>query len=91
MQPAQVMIVSQVSIPCPRCGQIGANIRTWSWWGGLLGPKILKQATCMFCNQDFNHQTGKPITGQTVALYVLVPFAIIFGLFMFVGFLSALS
>jgi hypothetical protein len=89
MQPAQVMVVSQVRIPCPRCGQVGANIRTWSWWGGFVGPKIFKMATCMFCNQDFNHQTGKPITGQNIALYILVPFGIVIGFVVFFSLLTA--
>ena len=84
MPAGQVVVVSQVNMPCPRCRQVGANIRTWSWWGGLIGPKIMKQATCMFRKQDFNYQTGKPITGQTILLYMLAGFGITFGVLMMI-------
>ena len=90
MPAGQVVVVSQVNMPCPRCRQVGASIRKWSWWGGLIGPKIMKQATCRFCQQDFNYQTGKPITGQTIGLYMLAGVAIPIGfliLFFFVLFL----
>ena len=87
----QFVVVNQVNMPCPRCRQVGANIRTWSWWGGLIGPKIMKHATCMFCQQDFNYQTGKPITGQTIGLYMLAGVGIPLGILMLFFFVIVLA
>lgn len=44
---------------CPRCR--GANVYkpTFTWWGGLLGPKLFNHTICRGCGYGFNYKTGK--------------------------------
>jgi hypothetical protein len=54
---------------CPQCNNIGATKVNFTFWGGLIGPKIMKQVRCIACGQNFNGQTGKPITAGTIIGY----------------------
>ena len=74
--------LSQVTAACPRCGATAGHKRPkFTWWGGLLGPKLLKHAVCGGCGAGFNAETGKSNTGAIV-VYSLVAFVIVFALFM---------
>src|SRR5438105_3046762 len=50
-------------ITCPRCGQYAARQPSFTWWGGLIGPKMLSHAVCDACGFGFNQKTGKSNTG----------------------------
>ena len=72
---------------CPHCQQdqhpptpIG-----FTWWGGILGPKLLSHVQCPSCGGTFNSKTGQPnttsaIAPTTVAVGVLA-FALIFAVY----------
>lgn len=58
--------------PCPSCGAESGHSRPkFTWWGGLLGPKLLHHAICGQCRTGFNARTGQPNAGA-IAVYVLV-------------------
>jgi hypothetical protein len=44
--------------PCPRCGGTLATRVGFTWWGGLLGPKLLHHVKCAGCRTKYNGQTG---------------------------------
>ena len=57
---------------CPRCHHQGVRTPGFTWWGGMLGPKIIKHVKCDRCAYSFNPETGQPITGAIIAYSVVV-------------------
>ncbi len=64
--------------PCPSCGGRDAEKVTFSWWGGLLGPRLIKQVRCKRCSNTFRGDSGKPCTGFVVG-YLIVTGVIVLG------------
>jgi rubredoxin len=64
--------------PCPSCGGRDAEKVTFSWWGGMLGPRMIKQVRCRQCRSTFRGDSGKPDTGFIVG-YVIVTGVIALG------------
>lgn len=73
-------------LACPRCR--GANVYkpSFTWWGGIVGPKILNHAICRGCNFGFNAKTGKSNT-TGIAIY----YAVIFGILIVLGIIGAVA
>lgn len=64
---------------CPHCGAPEHAPVTFSWWGGLLGPKLLHHVKCLRCGKTFNARTGR--TNDTaIAIYLAVGVVISVGL-----------
>jgi len=59
-------------VVCPKCG--GANCRrvSFTWWGGAVGPAILKHTKCNNCGATFNGRTGQSNTTGIVIYSVVV-------------------
>ncbi|MEO5859271.1 MAG: hypothetical protein ABIR33_10015 [Pyrinomonadaceae bacterium] len=51
----------------------------FTWWGGVLGPKILTHVKCRGCGHAFNGKTGRDNT-TGIVIYSLVVAAIALGL-----------
>jgi hypothetical protein len=51
--------VAGAGIACPRCGRFGARPVKFTWWGGLVGPKLLNHTKCDACRFTFNSKTGR--------------------------------
>lgn len=62
--------------PCPSCRATGARAVTFSWWGGVLGPKLLNHVECVRCGTTFNGRSGQPNT-LGIAVYLLVSLVVI--------------
>ena len=58
-------------IPCPKCGGTLSKPVTFSWWGGVLGPKMLSHVKCTNCGAGFNGKTGRS-NNTAIAIYVIV-------------------
>ncbi|MEO8648743.1 MAG: hypothetical protein ABI539_06220 [Acidobacteriota bacterium] len=70
--------------PCPRCGAGNAQKLSFTWWGGLLGPKLLTHVKCGNCAHKFNGKTGKDNT-TGIVIYSVVVGLVVFGIvFVFV-------
>ena len=65
---------------CPRCNGADVNRPTFTWWGGMLGPKLLSHAVCRGCGYGFNWKTGKSNT-TGIAIYTGV--GIVLGIVVF--------
>lgn len=63
--------------PCPNCGQTNAAPVGYTWWGGVIGPKMLSHVKCQNCNTQYNGKTGKSNT-QGIVIYSIVLFALAF-------------
>ncbi len=54
---------------------------SFTWWGGLLGPRVLTHVKCPGCGHAYNGKTGRDNTTGIVIYTVvvgLVAFAIVF-------------
>lgn len=75
--------------PCPKCQNTDAQQVSFTWWGGVLGPKLFTHVKCQSCKAKYNGKTGKDNTTNIViyfAVVAIVVFAISFG-FMLIKFL----
>ena len=65
--------------PCPKCSQAAAEQLRFTWWGGLLGPKILTHVKCQACGHKYNGKTGKDNT-TGIIIYSVVVGVLVLGL-----------
>jgi hypothetical protein len=58
---------------CPKCqaSDIIPNPVGFTWWGGLIGSKIINHVECPRCHARFNGKTGGDNTGA-IAIYMIV-------------------
>jgi|VirMetMinimDraft_7_1064189.scaffolds.fasta_scaffold62110_2 hypothetical protein len=45
--------------PCYHCNKIDYKKVTSTWWGGILGPKLLNHVKCNNCGTTYNGKTGQ--------------------------------
>ena len=58
--------------PCPKCSETNAEQMSFTWWGGLIGPKLLNHVKCLNCETTYNGKTGKDNTTNIVIYSVVV-------------------
>ncbi len=75
---------------CPRCGSPHVRQPGFTWWGGLIGPKILSHTICASCGLGFNGKTGKS-NNTAIAIYMGVAVALVLMVFGFVAFAGAMN
>lgn len=56
---------------CPKCNAREATEISFTWWGGVVGPKIFHHVKCSKCGTTYNGQTGKS-NQQAIVVYVSV-------------------
>ncbi len=76
---------SEVFAPCPRCGASEASRIKFTWWGGLLGPRMLTHVRCLACGAKFNGRSGRSNT-RAIVIYNLVGIGIAVVVFMLLFF-----
>lgn len=59
------------SAPCPKCGNTLAGRSDYTWWGGLLGPRLLNHVKCLACGTTYNGRTGKSNTTAIIVYQVV--------------------
>jgi hypothetical protein len=57
--------------PCPNCGNTFGKTPAFTWWGGLIGAKMLKHVHCTRCGTGFNSRSGKS-NNTAITIYVVV-------------------
>jgi DNA-directed RNA polymerase subunit RPC12/RpoP len=57
--------------PCPKCGHRDAEKVSFTWWGGVLGPRLFKHVKCKRCGKGFNGTSGKSNT-MPIVIYTVV-------------------
>jgi hypothetical protein len=58
-------------VPCPKCNGAAEKLK-FTWWGGVLGPKILTHVKCMTCGHRYNGKNGKDNTNGIIIYSVVV-------------------
>jgi phage FluMu protein Com len=76
---------------CPECGSSGAKRVHYTWWGGVLGPRLLCHVKCRDCGTAYNGRTGNYntvgiIIYSTVALSIAFAFLVGAGMFLYMKF-----
>lgn len=68
------------AMACPFCHQPATAFPVgFTWWGGVLGPKLLHHAKCSACGRAYNAKTGKSNT-TGIVIYSVVVGAIVLAL-----------
>ena len=67
---------------CPKCRNSNAEQVSFSWWGGVVGPKILKHVKCQSCGAKYNGKSGNYNT-TAIVIYVAVVGVLTFALMIF--------
>jgi hypothetical protein len=63
---------------CPYCSSDAPGQPVgFTWWGGVLGPKLLSHVKCAACGKGYNGKTGQPNT-MGIAIYSIVLGALAF-------------
>ena len=73
-------------VPCPKC-QGSAEKLNFTWWGGLVGPKLLSHVKCSSCGHTYNGKNGKDNKTAIIVYCIVVgvlAFALLFVVFAFV-------
>lgn len=45
---------------------------SFTWWGGLIGPKLLTHVKCRACGHAYNGKSGKDTTTNIIIYSVVV-------------------
>jgi hypothetical protein len=65
--------------PCPKCDAKRGEAVSFTWWGGLVGPKLMSHVKCGGCGAGYNGKTGRS-NDTAIAIYVGVSVVIVVGL-----------
>ncbi|WP_310411361.1 hypothetical protein [Chamaesiphon sp. OTE_8_metabat_110] len=57
--------------PCPKCASDRAAAIGFTWWGGIVGPKMFTHVKCTKCGTTYNGKTGKS-NQMAIAIYLSV-------------------
>ncbi|MBA2540293.1 MAG: hypothetical protein H0V17_11700 [Deltaproteobacteria bacterium] len=65
---------------CPKCrNDVMPDPVGFTWWGGLIGSRLISHVECPACHARFNGKTGKDNT-PAIAIYMVVVGLLSFGL-----------
>jgi hypothetical protein len=64
---------------CPNCSQFAAEKIKFTWWGGILGPRLLNHVKCGGCGNKYNGKSGKDNT-TGIVIYSAVIAVLVFAL-----------
>ena len=52
---------------------------SFTWWGGIIGPRLLTHVKCPGCGHAYNGKTGKDNT-TGIVIYSIIAASLAFGL-----------
>ena len=81
---------SEQVAPCYKCGCPYAKRINFTWWGGILGPKLFNHVQCVRCLSTFNAKTGQS-NNTAITIYFVVCFAIFGAIGLVLGLLPLLK
>jgi transposase-like protein len=68
--------------PCPKCSSSQVEKVGFTWWGGMLGPRLLTHVKCKDCGTAFNGKTGGSNTGAIITNNVVIGVIVIAAIFL---------
>ena len=73
--PSTPVRASVEAAPCPGCGAQDARAVSFTWWGGVLGPRMFHMVRCNACNRAFDSQSGGTL-GRKILVYQVVSISV---------------
>jgi len=70
------------AVVCPKCRDPRSTKVSFTWWGGLLGPRMMSHVKCMGCGTCYNGKTGKSNT-TGILIYTFVVLGIVLAFIVF--------
>jgi hypothetical protein len=67
-------------VPCPRCRMPEPQPVKFTWWGGVIGPKMLSHVKCGQCGLAYNGKSGQSNT-TGIIIYSVVVAVIVMAIF----------
>lgn len=67
---------------CPKCGSELVTPVRYTWWGGLIGPRIFHHTKCESCGYRYNSKTRKSNT-PSIIIYSVILFVVAYAVFYF--------
>jgi hypothetical protein len=64
------------AVTCPRCGSPNSRPVSYTWWGGVIGPKLLHHVKCLECKCAYNGKTGQ-LNTKGITIYTVILIAIV--------------
>ena len=64
-----------LTVQCPKCGDTSAEKVKYTWWGGMLGPRLFNIVKCNNCGTSYNGKTGQSST-TAIVIYTVVGLAL---------------
>ena len=71
-QPGMPGIGTSEFVPCPACRRPDPEFMKFTWWGGVIGPKLFKHVKCRGCGTTYNGKTGQSNTTNIIIYSVVV-------------------
>lgn len=68
---------------CPQCNSADTKEVKYTWWGGILGPKLMNLQKCNACRFQFNRATQKSVM-NAIIVYNVVALVAMFLIFFLV-------
>ena len=62
---------------CPECQSSNATSVGFTWWGGIIGPKLLSHVKCGRCGAAYNGKTGRS-NSTAIIIYLVVGMVLFF-------------
>ena len=69
--PYQTPTLNPTGTVCPRCGCPHSKKVSFTWWGGVLGPRLFNHVKCLACGTGYNGMTGKS-NATPITIYIVV-------------------
>lgn len=80
--PAYPQVTSEY-VACPQCRRPDPVKLNFTWWGGMLGPRMFHHVKCRLCGYQYNGKTGESNT-TNIVIYSIVGTIIGFAFFAFI-------
>lgn len=69
---------------CPKCNSANVVPVKFTWWGGVLGPRMMHHTKCKDCSYTFNRKTRQSNT-KNIIVYSVVVIVIALVLYYFIN------
>jgi hypothetical protein len=66
-------------VSCPRCMSPYPEQVKFTWWGGMMGPRMLDHVRCRTCALEYNGKTGQSNSSK-ITTYIIVSSVIVFAI-----------
>jgi hypothetical protein len=71
--------LANLYVSCPRCMSPYPEEVKFTWWGGMLGPRLFDHVRCRTCALEYNGRTGQSNSAK-IRTYVIISSVIVFAI-----------